>query len=266
MSALVDGRIQAFPWSSWREEFQVAEANGFRLMEWTLDHDRLYENPILTSAGQTVVRELSCKHGVGTPSLTGDCFMQAPFWKAHGEDAERLRHDFRSVVFACGAVGIEMVVVPLVDNGRLETPEQENVLAQFLQGEQSLLERLGVRVLFESDFEPMRLCRFIERFDSDWFGINYDVGNSAALGIDAAEEIASYGHRIKNVHVKDRKLGGTTVPLGTGAASFESVFAVLKRARYAGNFILQTARAADGDHVGALCRYRDMTVDWLRRA
>ncbi len=71
---------------------------------------------------------------------------------------------------------------------------------------------------------------------------------------------------IMNVHVKDRRLGGTTVPLGDGAANFESVFTALKRAGYTANFILQTARASDGDHVGVLCRYRDMTVDWLRCA
>jgi len=33
----------------------------------------------------------------------------------------------------------------------------------------------------------------------------------------------------------------------------------LSRAGYAGDFILQTARAADGDHAAALSRYRDIT-------
>jgi hexulose-6-phosphate isomerase len=64
------------------------------------------------------------------------------------------------------------------------------------------------------------------------------------------------------VHVKDRVLHGTTVPLGTGNAKFERVFAALRRAGYRGDFILQTARAADGKHAEALRRYRDMAEAW----
>ncbi len=263
LSVLVGGCVQAFPWSSWQEEFSVAEKNGFRLMEWTLDQDRLYENPLLTSGGQARIRELMQRHGLCIPSLTADCFMQAPFWKAHGDHAERLKRDFRAVAAACRKVGISKLVVPLVDDGRLETPEQEEALVAFLRSEQPRFRKLGLRVLFESDYEPTVLGRFIKPFDADWFGINYDIGNSAALGFDPVEEIGTYGHRIMNVHVKDRELGGTTVSLGCGAADFESVFTTFKRAGYAGDFILQTARSSDGDHTGVLCRYRDMTLDWL---
>ena len=52
LSPLIDGRIQVFPWSCWQEEFMIAERHGFRLMEWTLDQHRLYENPLLTLADQ----------------------------------------------------------------------------------------------------------------------------------------------------------------------------------------------------------------------
>ena len=46
-SPLVNGKIQAFPWDSWSEEFSVAYENDFNIIEWTLDQDRLYENPFL---------------------------------------------------------------------------------------------------------------------------------------------------------------------------------------------------------------------------
>lgn len=263
MSAPIDGRIQAFPWSSWEEEFVLAKKNGFRLMEWTLDQDRLYENPLMMASGQESIRQLTRRHGVEVVSLTGDCFMQAPFWKTSGEACYVLTQEFLAVAAACQKVGISMIVVPLVDNGRLETPAQEKSLVTWLRGRRSDLHKLGVRVLFECDCAPAILGRFIAQFDADLFGVNYDIGNSASLGFDPTEEIATYGDRIMNVHVKDRKRGGATVPLGTGAADFTAVFAALKRAGYSSNFILQTARATDGDDVGALCRYRDMTIDWL---
>jgi hexulose-6-phosphate isomerase len=101
--------------------------------------------------------------------------------------------------------------------------------------------------------------------DSSLFGINYDIGNSAALGFNPQEEFAAYGARIVNVHIKDRMLGGTTVPLGTGSANFDAVFEALAKVNYRGNFILQTARAVDGNHSSSLSTYRDMAVNWLKR-
>lgn len=265
LSPLVDGRIQAFPWSCWRDEFAAAERHQFRRMEWTLDQDRLYENPLLTPAGQAEIMHLRQKHGVEIASLTGDCFMQSPFWKTGGSECIELQNDFRAVARACSTVGISMMVLPLVDSGRLETSAEEDVLVDFLQGEAKLLNELRVKVVFESDFAPIELTRFIDRLDPILFGVNYDIGNSASLGMNPAEEIGAYGHRILNVHIKDRMLGGTTVPLGTGSADFKAVFAGLARAAYAGSYILQAARAADGDHATVLCRYRDMAIGWINK-
>ncbi|MDA1095646.1 MAG: TIM barrel protein [Chloroflexi bacterium] len=265
LSPLIEGRIQAFPWSCWRAEFPMGERNGFHLMEWTLDQHRLRENPLLDPAGQADIAALSRQHGLMIHSLTADCFMQAPFWKAQESQRGALERDFLAVVQACAAGGLARVVVPLVDNGRLESAEQQDTLVTFLQQQSDLLAEEGVQVLFESDFGPSELARFIGRLDPALFGINYDIGNSAALGFSPAEEIAAYGRRILGVHVKDRALGGPTVPLGSGAADFEAVFGGLQRVGYTGHYILQTARAADDDHAGVLCRYRDMTLEWLDR-
>ena len=263
LSPLTEGRIQAFPWSSWRTEFPLGERNGFRLMEWTLDQHRLHENPLLDPAGQAEISTLSQGYGLAIPSLTGDCFMQEPFWKAQGNQRGSLQRDFLAVIQACAASGVAMVIVPLVDNGRLESIEQEDTLVAFLLQQSRFLEEEGVQVVFESDYDPAELSRFIQRLDPALFGVNYDIGNSAALGFNPAEEITAYGCCVRSVHVKDRMLGGDTVPLGLGMADFEAVFGALHQVGYTGNYILQTARAADGDHENVLCRYRDMTAEWV---
>ena len=265
LSPLVDGRIQAFPWAAWKDEFPLAEKIGLRLMEWTLDQDRLYENPLLTPQGQAEIRKLCRRHGLAIPSLTGDCFMQAPFWKADAAQGKALKDDFVAIANACAVVGISMIVVPLVDNGRLDTREQEDALIDFLQAQSPFLADKGLRVIFESDFAPDDLARFIGRLAPGLFGLNYDIGNSAALGFRPREEFAAYGPRIVNVHVKDRVLGGTTVPLGTGNADFDTVFKELARARYQGNFVLQTARGQGEDHAETLSAYRDMVLGWMQQ-
>src|SRR3989344_9393750 len=165
LSDLVNGKIQAFPWSCWQAEFAIAERHGFRCMEWTLDHDRLYENPLLTLAGQVEIRALSQRHGLAIPSLTGDCFMQAPFWKTQGADRETFQRDFQTIAAASAAVGIALIVVPLVDNGRLENAEQEDAMVALLESQTGFLLEQDLRVVFESDFGPAELARFIARLD-----------------------------------------------------------------------------------------------------
>ena len=266
LSALVDGKIQAFPWNEWREEFSRAKALGLTRMEWTIDQDRLRENPLTTDGGRDEILALSRENGIRIRNLTGDCFMQAPFWKAEGRAHDGLVADLDLVLASCGTLGIGFVVIPLVDNGKLDGEGQANVLKRVLLDRQASLTKQGVRIVFESDLAPVELAQFISGFPADVFGINYDIGNSASLGYDCAEEIAAYAPRILNVHVKDRLRGGTTVPLGTGAAELAKAIRLLERSGYSGQYILQTARAADGDHAGTLARYRDITIRWLEDA
>jgi hexulose-6-phosphate isomerase len=263
LSPMVDGRIQAFPMGEWREEFPRAQALGLKLMEWTLDHDGLAANPLMTAVGRSEIAQLSAKHGVLIPSVTGDCFMQAPFWKCDEDPVRlvRLLNEFDAVVLACAAAGIKLIVVPLVDQGRVETSVQEAVLREQLTNRAAMLRSLQVVIVFESDLPPAELSAWIARLPDDVFGINYDTGNSAALGYDPQEEWQAYGRRIRNVHVKDRLRGGTTVPLGEGACDFAACGEAVRAAGYHENFILQTARAADGDHMGALAKYREF---WQR--
>ena len=258
----VDGKIQAFPWRDWELEFPIAERLGMKLIEWTLDQERLYENPLMTIPGRQRILELSKKYGVNVHSLTGDCFMQAPFYKADGAIREALLADLKAVLSASACIGIRFVLIPLVDNGSLTTPDHQTSLIEGILPLREYLVKNHMKIVFESDFPAERLTAVIEYFPEDACGINYDIGNSAALGIFAAKEISSYGGRIENVHVKDRILHGKTVPLGTGNADFPSVFLALRKIGYSGNFILQTARAIDCDHQGALMHYRDMTAAW----
>ena len=190
--------------------------------------------------------------------------MQAPFWKTYGYEREFLLRDFVAVTISCEKVGIGAIVVPLVDNGRLENAQQEDILISFMLSHKDFFQMHGLRIIFESDFEPAELARFIGRLPEDTFGINYDIGNSASLGYSPEEEFSAYGSRIFNVHVKDRSLGGGTVPLGTGNADFPMVFRLLRAVNYEGNLIMQTARAIDDDHAEALRQYIAQIQAWAK--
>ncbi len=256
LSSQVNGKIQAFPVVHWRDEFCAAQGLGLGLLEWTLDHYNLASNPLMSSAGRDSIRGVSQTHAVAIPSVTGDCFMQEPFWKGSTQsERDRLLIEFDAVATASADLGIGIIVVPIVDNGRIESEDQAESLREALLARTVSLSEKGLRVAFEIDLPPTELAGWIAGYPGDVFGINYDTGNSAALGYNPQEEWSLYGSRVINVHIKDRPLGGTTVPLGEGACDFEVCFQAMHEAVYRGNYILQTARAADGDHAGALRKY-----------
>ena len=265
LSPMVDGQIQAFPWDHWEDEFKRAHEINISLMEWTLDQVNLHKNPYMTKVGQKKISELSNKYNVRIKSLTGDCFMQEPFWKAKGARRTSLLNDFDSIICASSELGVNIIVIPLVDNGRIMLDSEEKCLYQELTDRLSFFENKKVKLAFESDFTPQRLKHFIDRYDTRFFGVNYDIGNSASLGYDVDEEIDNYGHRIINVHIKDRLLGGTTVPLGSGNANFEKFFSRLSKLGYSGNFILQTARAEQGSDVTCIALYLDLACQWIKK-
>jgi hexulose-6-phosphate isomerase len=262
----VDGRIQAFPREGWRDEIRIAGGCGLPFLEWTLDAEGLDENPLLRADGRDEIRELCRRFELGVPSITGDCFMQAPFWKAEATQRKQRLETFACIADAAGALGAELLVVPVVDDAHLETPGQRASLINGLLELEPLLERVAIRVLLESDLSPGDLASLVAPLDERRFGINYDIGNSASYGHDPAQEITAYGRRIGNVHVKDRRRGGPTVPLGAGDADLPRVIGRLESTGYRGRYVLQTARDPQGRHAEVIAAYREQVQTWIEEA
>ncbi len=265
LSEIVDGKIQSFPWLEWEDEFKKAREISLNLMEWTLDHERLSENPLMTKPGRERITQLSHKNNIRIESITGDCFMQEPFWRKKDLEIQNiLKKSFIEVCNSSSSLGIKYIVVPIVDNGKIENEVEEKRLINFLLEHELFLKKKRLCILFESDKPPKDLARLINKLPRNLFGINYDIGNSASLGFNPEEEISTYGDRIYNVHIKDRLKAGVTVPLGSGNADFQKVFQCLEKQKYKGNFILQTARAKDGNHLDSIVKYKKLIIEYLK--
>ncbi len=259
---MIKKRIQAFPILEWEKEFQIAKQYNFTKMEWTIDDDGFYGNPIINSSGKNKVKKLKNKFGLNIPSITCDCIMQNPFWKSKSEENyEELLSKFKKIISSSREIGIDLIVVPLVDNGNIENVSQEKKFENGLKTLLPIIKSTRIMVAFETDLNPQENLIFIKEFDRKYFGINYDMGNSACEGYDPTEEIESYGSRIVNVHVKDRPLGGSTVPLSEGSLQLKKVLSELKKSKYSGNYILQTARAKNNDHVVELIKNRKFFLE-----
>jgi L-ribulose-5-phosphate 3-epimerase len=260
----VDGRIQDFPWEHWREEFPLAQANGFDVIEWVLDLPDAEHNPFLTPEGQGEISQLSSKHSVTVESVCVDWLMATPLADKTGTANAEAVTFLGRVIDACQVLGVRYLEIPLVDNSRISSDAQRDAVVAAVSAESHHASKAGVTVVLETDLPPREFVALLERFEPPTVRANYDMGNSASLGYEPADELAVLGAWIANVHVKDRVKGGGTVPLGTGDADLPTVFAGLANARYAGTYILQTARQPDD--VAAARAYRSQVLDLLGEA
>ena len=77
----INNKIQAFPIKNWKKEFQISKKINIHLMEWTLDYNKLYSNPLMTSSGRKLIKYLKKKYNLKVESITCDSVMQKPFWR-----------------------------------------------------------------------------------------------------------------------------------------------------------------------------------------
>jgi len=76
LSTQTDQGYQAFPWTTWESEFEMAAERKLEHIEWVLDSWKVQDNPILSnpSAVKLKVEE----SGVRVVSVCADYLMDAP--------------------------------------------------------------------------------------------------------------------------------------------------------------------------------------------
>ncbi len=258
-----DGRFQFFPRQGWRDEFAKAKAAGFGYIEWIHDDFDGWKseadpgvNPIFTEDGLREFDALKAEHGVSTPALCGDWFMEHPLIRCSSEERIHREQHLHALLSTAKRIGAWRLVLPFVDNARITHEEEKLQVLDVLKHALPVAERCGVELHLEADFTPTDFQRFLARLDHPYLKVNWDSGNSSGLGYIATEEFAAYGERIGSVHIKDRyrkpEGGIETRPLGTGSANFDDVFKAIHSVGYDGGVTLQVARGTPGSEVDFL--------------
>jgi L-ribulose-5-phosphate 3-epimerase len=249
LSPPLHGRIQAFPAGTWQAEFARASEAGLQAIEWVYDIEDAETNPIGSAEGVAEMRQLSKKHGVEIQSLCADYFMPFPLVRAAEAEWEARLHKLEWLLAQCRQAGVQQVVLPFVDNSRIDSAQDRQDVIRLFQRLEKTLDRLDLQIHLETSLGPEEFRSLIKDIGQPRVRINYDSGNSASLGYSVETEWAAYGNFVGSVHIKDRLKGGTTVPLGSGNADFAALARVLKGFHYQERFILQVARGKTGDEV-----------------
>lgn len=248
--------FQAFPRNSWRDEFVRAKELGFAYIEWIHDSYDLGANPIFVEAGRVELEKLRLEHGIGTPAICGDWFMDFPLIRCSEEETRVREEHLRNLVLVARQIGALRIVLPFVDSSRIMTEEEKRTVVSILERTLPLAEENQVELHLEADFDPQSFRQFLALIPHSLVKVNWDSGNSSGLGYVASEEFAAYGERIGSIHIKDRyrkpEGGVETRPLGTGSADFEDVFQAIRSIGYKGGLTLQIARGTPGEEVNFL--------------
>lgn len=254
--------IQAFPAGHWAEEFPAAQAAGLCCIEWIYDIGGDDVNPLCTGGGRARMRELASRHHVAVESVCADYFMAEPLLKGTAEERATRREKLVWLLACCRELEIRRVILPFVDASKIEDARQARELARLLSG---LGEEAGghPEIHLETSLEPARFSELLRDIDLPWVKVNYDSGNSSSLGYDADKEFTAYGGLIGSVHIKDRVLGGGTVPLGKGNADFPKLISNLERISYRGSIILQVARSESGGEIEWARGNRQIVQSWF---
>lgn len=241
----INGRFQCFPADLWRDEFPLAEKAGLQLIEWIYEVYGADQNPLATDEGVAELKGLSAQHGIDVRSLCADYFMDRPLLANPEEGSKQLSW----MLGRCHLAGIKRIILPFVDASRIAEEGSVSSLLAMLGGIAEEARHAGVELHLETDLAPAPFAALMARLPEDVFHVNYDSGNSASHGYRVEEEFAAYGSRIGSLHIKDRILGGGTVPLGTGNTDFKALRTALDAVGYDDDVILQVARGSEGDEL-----------------
>jgi L-ribulose-5-phosphate 3-epimerase len=243
------GRFQSFPRSRWRDEFSFAAAAGLDTIEWIYDAYGEDVNPIVTDEGVREIERLNVMHRVAVESVCADWFMDFPLVGVDAQTASVRWAHLAWLLNRCGAMKIKRVVLPFVDASALRGAEDVSAVAAGIASLFEVVDHANIELHLETALSPADFAELLSRIPNARVKVNYDAGNSASLGYRPQDEFSAYGNRVGSVHLKDRKLGAGTVPLGTGDTDFEALFASLRSVKYRGDFILQVARGAEGEEL-----------------
>jgi L-ribulose-5-phosphate 3-epimerase len=240
------GRYQAHPVDYWKDEFYVAKDIGLDYIEFILDFNDLDKNPLIYEGGIKEILSVSNETGVKVKTICADYFMKAPLHsidESVSKDSLVLLHRLINIA---KELSVTDIVIPCVDQSTLADTASVDRFVEIITPLLSKIESNKINLSLETDLNPLVFTNLLKRFDSKRITVNYDIGNSAALGYDPLEELDAYGDKISDIHIKDRMLSAGPVVLGKGNANFGSFFKKLKEFDYQGPFIMQAYRDDEG--------------------
>ena len=211
-----------------------------------MDFNDVNQNPLIKNDGLFEIHKLVDETQVIVKTICADYFMDAPLQSKNTSISSSSANLLIQLIKNASSLGVTDIVIPCVDQSSLRTNDSIAKFIKKLIPIEEFAYKYDINLSLETDLPPLLFGELLDNFQSNKVTVNYDIGNSSALGFDFYEELRVYGSRISDIHIKDRVLGGGSVVLGSGNANFFAFFEALKKYSYEGPFIMQAYRDDQG--------------------
>ena len=211
--------------ADWKREFKILGRLGLSHVEWIVTKQSFHSNPIFLRD----VRDYPI-HSVCADNIVSSLIDNRDF----------LQHNLFPICQAALRNDIKSVTIPLLEDSSLEDDKK---LDNFCKSFSYVCARYpSIKFSLETELSLSKIPKLLNVSNNIF--LTYDTGNTTSYGISHEKYILNFSDRITNVHIKDRNLSGTSVPLLTGDTEFNDIFTNLVKNGYKGVYTLQTARGS----------------------
>ena len=258
-----NNNIQYFPFKSWKKEFPILMDLGIYKLQWIYENSKDTLNPIFNNKFLKKKKLLFEKYNIQIDSIFADEFIKKPIFlnsKFNPLNFNKLI----DLIEISSKLKIKYIILPLVDKSSVREYNYDYIITSLIEKVLGYLKKENMELHLETDIENKKIYKIIKKTNSDKnIKINFDSGNTISLGYNIKKEIEDANYMIGSVHIKDRVINGTTVPLGYGDVDFEQFFKSLKDINYERDLILQAARIKSVNDKKLISKYLNFINDYL---
>lgn len=238
----VNDKIQEFPLSNWKEEFEKLEALKLNHLEWIVTSESYNNNPLFSENLQNLPISSVCCDNLIHNNIHKLRFLE--------EQLDPICH-------AALKNKIQNISIPLLEDSNLEN---DNRRREFINSINIIKDKFPtMKFIFEPELHPEKVLEILNtNFD---FLLTYDTGNITSYLKKHVSYIELLSNKIVNVHLKDRTFSGTSVEPFTGDTDFAQIFQILKKNKYNSIFTLQLARGLTGQEEQYINYYKQKFED-----
>lgn len=250
-----DELLQSFP-SNWMDEFPLMEQLGFDGIEWIYDKKSEFTNPILDPNEYQNIKTVSNNHHISLENIVFDWFIVHPLLKKENISLSTKIKKIVDLLDNSEKIGFRRVIFPLLEGNAIHNSNEKELFLKIFSDD--ILPTLNLKDLeihFETSMSPNDEFDFINKLDNPQTKICFDMGNSASLGFDCTEVLNRIHPFLGSVHIKDRLINSSTVPLGEGSVDFLTIFSILNKIKFSGPISFQGYRDKNSNNIELLKSY-----------
>ena len=242
------GSYQCFPAEGWEREFAAAAQAGLQCIEWIYDVGGAQANPLGSEegAGAHARPVRGPRHG-GAHLVCADYFMEErPLLRCSEAELEFRLATLRWLLQACARVGAGRVVLPFVDNSRMETAAERRQVAQALRRILPDAAVAGVELHLETALAPPDFQTFLDALPapSRPRDLRFRQQRFARVsGCRGVEPLRPADRQRPHRGPRPRR---RLRPPGNRRRGFPGALRRIRKSGYDGDLILQAARQAPG--------------------